>query len=105
MPPGQMLPMWVSQAPLPPPPPLGDGISGPRMQTKGVTGHETYLKKLNSLFSIQPVGYVELIGISGFLKLSQKVLKLMMNISWPFNLQTPESELIGLSLYINTTPP
>lgn len=97
--------MWVSQAPLPPPPPLGDGISGPRMQTKGVTGHETYLKKHSSLFSIEPVGYVQLIGISGFLKLSQKLLKWMMNISWPFNLQTPESELIRLSLYVNTTPP
>ena len=29
----------------------------------------------------------------------------MMNISWPFNLQTPKSDLIGFSVNVNSTPP
>ena len=52
---------------LPPPPPLGDGARGPRMQTKGVTDQEIHLEKWKIFSSIEPVGDTQLIGISGFL--------------------------------------
>lgn len=48
-------------------PALGDGAQGPRMKTKGVTDQETHLEKWKLLFSIEPVGDTQLIGISGFL--------------------------------------
>ena len=62
------MPRVGPQAPLPaPPPPLGDGARGPRMQTKGVTDQEIHLEKWKIFSSIEPVGDTQLIGISGFL--------------------------------------
>ena len=64
--PWEKSPRGGPQAPLIPPP-LGDGARGPGMQTKGVTDQETHLEKLKLLFSVEPVGDTQLIGISGFL--------------------------------------
>ena len=64
--PGSNAPVWVPRL-LCTLPPLGDGARGPGMQTKGVTDQETHLEKPKLLFSVEPVGDTQLIGISGFL--------------------------------------
>lgn len=64
--PGNNASVWVPRL-LCTLPPLGDGARGPGMQTKGVTDQETHLEKPKLLFSVEPVGDTQLIGISGFL--------------------------------------
>ena len=65
--PGGNPPVRVPRLLCTPPPPLGAGARGPGMQNKGVTDEETHLEKWKVLFSIEPVGDPQLIGISGFL--------------------------------------
>ena len=65
--PGGNPPVRVPRLLCTPPPPLGAGARGPGMQNKGVTDEETHLEKRKVLFSIEPVGDPQLIGISGFL--------------------------------------
>ena len=64
---GVIPPVRVPRLLCTPPPPLGAGARGPGMQNKGVTDEETHLEKRKVLFSIEPVGDPQLIGISGFL--------------------------------------
>ena len=63
---GRNAPVWVLRL-LCSLPPLGVWAQGPGMQTKGVTGQETHLEKQKLLFSVEPVGDTQLIGIGGFL--------------------------------------
>ena len=64
--PGRNAPMWVPRL-LCSLPPLRVWARGPGMQTKGVTDQETHLEKPKLLFSVEPVGDTQLIGIGGFL--------------------------------------
>lgn len=69
------------------------------MQMNAGQTSETYLKKLKLGVSIQPVGDVQLIVISGFIQISQELLKLMMHIFRLFNLQNQNvSSLTSLSI-------